>query len=67
MRKKNTQHWTVDKWGEYTHYSCKYCSFDTLDEAAMREHYRQVHAPVEAKVIKPPVRHDRFGNPIGGE
>lgn len=38
--------WSIGRWHDVPLYACLFCPFDTLDgEAAMLEHWREVHAP----------------------
>lgn len=58
------EHWTVGRWHDRPQYCCKYCAFDTLDEASAQAHYDNVHAPPSPPPSPVQIpRYDRFGNP----
>jgi hypothetical protein len=45
--------WAINRWHDKTLYTCLFCPFDTLNgEAAMLEHWREVHAPTPTNTDK---------------
>ncbi len=49
--RKSEKAFDVGKWKGMPQYTCKKCNFDTLDEAAMHEHIKNVHTPPKPKIL----------------
>ncbi len=49
--RKSEKDFKTSEWKGLPQFVCKKCSFDTLDEAAMHEHIKNVHTPPKPKIL----------------